>query len=72
VVKFVVLPDAKGSNPGGHFFTDNDKTPLGGHRQVAADQHLLGSRAWLGLRSHSDDLEYCARLSLLRLMSLTS
>jgi pimeloyl-ACP methyl ester carboxylesterase len=39
-IKFVSIPDAKGQNPGGHFFADNGKTLSATIAQWLADQHL--------------------------------
>jgi pimeloyl-ACP methyl ester carboxylesterase len=39
-IKFVVLPDAKGPNPGGHFFADNAKELSETIAGWLADQHL--------------------------------
>lgn len=39
-IKFVVLPDAKGPNPGGHFFADNVKELSDTIVGWLADQHL--------------------------------
>jgi pimeloyl-ACP methyl ester carboxylesterase len=39
-IKFVVLPDAKGPNPGGHFFADNDKPLSEVIAKWLTDQHL--------------------------------
>ena len=39
-IKFVSLPDAKGPNPGGHFFADNGKQLSETIASWLADQHL--------------------------------
>jgi len=39
-IKFVLLPDAKGPNPGGHFFADNGKALSETIANWLADQHL--------------------------------
>ena len=39
-IKFVVLPDEKGPNPGGHFFADNGKELSQTIADWLADQHL--------------------------------
>lgn len=39
-IKFVVLPDAKGPNPGGHFFADNGKPLSELIAKWLTDQHL--------------------------------
>jgi len=40
IIKFVVLPDPKGPNPGGHFFADNAKPLSDIITKWLADQHL--------------------------------
>jgi pimeloyl-ACP methyl ester carboxylesterase len=40
IIKFVVLPDAKGANSGGHFFADNGKPLSDIITKWLADQHL--------------------------------